>query len=171
MSKTEEEDKKKIINRILAIKKTSEVAEIKEIKNSSPEEESDVLTDIKEKNFDLTDPRTLRDFLKLHRIWTKKKFGQNFLQCRESLEKIVKLGELSAGETVVEVGPGHGVLTRELLQEGVTVSAVEIDPDVLPALSASTRQWKNNLTVDNCHVLDFNPPKGNINLLQIFHII
>ena len=161
MSKTEEEDKKKIINRILAIKKTSEVAEIKEIKNSSPEEEeSDVLTDIKEKNFDLTDPRTLRDFLKLHRIWTKKKFGQNFLQCRESLEKIVKLGELSAGETVVEVGPGHGVLTRELLQEGVTVNAVEIDPDVLPALSASTRQWKNNLTVDNCHVLDFNPPQG-----------
>ncbi len=112
-----------------------------------------------EKSFDLTDPKTLRNFLKLHKIWTKKKFGQNFLQCRESLEKIIELGDLQKGETVVEVGPGHGVLTRELLQKGATVHAVEIDSEVLPALSASTRQWKENLTVDNCHVLDFQPPK------------
>ena len=109
---------------------------------SISEENIDSAKKITEKKFDLTDPRTLRDFLKLHRIWTKKKFGQNFLQCRESLEKIVELGDLHEGEIVVEVGPGHGVLTRELLQKGVTVNAVEIDPDVLPALSASTRQWK-----------------------------
>jgi len=160
VSKITEEvkNKNKVVKKILAIKKVSEVAEVKEIKNSSTD--SDVVTEIREKKFDLTDPRTLRDFLKLHRIWTKKKFGQNFLQCRESLERIVELGELSPGEIVVEVGPGHGVLTRELLQEGVIVHAVEIDPDVLPALSASTQQWKKNLTVDNCHVLNFNPPKG-----------
>ncbi len=151
-------EKQKIIDNILSITKISEVAETKEIQET-PSEKSDVINDILEKKFDLTDPKTLRDFLKLHRIWTKKKFGQNFLQCRESLERIVELGELSEGETVVEVGPGHGVLTRELLQKGVTVHAVEIDPDVLPALSASTRQWKKNFTVDNCHVLDFNPPE------------
>ncbi len=150
--------KNKIVEKILSITKVSEVAEVKEIKNSAIN--TDDISTITPNTFDLTDPRTLRDFLKLHKIWTKKKFGQNFLQCRESLEHIVKLGELSAGERVVEVGPGHGVLTRELLQEGAIVNAVEIDPDVLPALSASTRQWKKNLTVDNCHVLDFNPPQG-----------
>ncbi len=157
--KKEKEQKKKIVDKILAIQKISEVSEPNQMQKDTSNN-SDIKNNIKEKKFDLTDPRTLRDFLKLHKIWTKKKFGQNFLQCRESLENIVKLGELSKGETVVEVGPGHGVLTRELLQEGVTVNAVEIDPDVLPALSASTRQWKDNLTVDNCHVLDFTPPKG-----------
>ena len=158
----EKEQKKKIVDKILAIQKISEVSEPNQMQKdtSNNSDNSDIKNNIKEKKFDLTDQRTLRDFLKLHKIWTKKKFGQNFLQCRESLENIVKLGELSKGETVVEVGPGHGVLTRELLQEGVTVNAVEIDPDVLPALSASTRQWKDNLTVDNCHVLDFTPPKG-----------
>jgi len=111
------------------------------------------------KKFDLTDPRTLRDFLKLHRVWTKKKFGQNFLQCRPSLEKIVELGEIQKGDLVVEVGPGHGVLTRELLQNGAIVRAVEIDTSILPALKSATRQWKDFFSVENIHVLDFVPPK------------
>ncbi len=111
------------------------------------------------KKFDLTDPRTLRDFLKLHRVWTKKKFGQNFLQCRPSLEKIVELGDFQKGDLVVEVGPGHGVLTRELLENGAIVRAVEIDETILPALKAATRQWKDFFSVENIHVLDFVPPK------------
>ena len=52
----------------------------------------------------------------------EKKFGQNFLICRPTLEKIVELGEISRGDRVVEVGPGHGVLTRELLKNEAVVS-------------------------------------------------
>lgn len=110
------------------------------------------------KNLDLTDPKCLRDFLKSYNVWTKKKFGQNFLQCRESLENIVELGALQQGEIVVEVGPGHGVLTRELLKNGAKVRAVEIDSTILPALRGATREWKDFLEVQNGHVLDFEVP-------------
>ena len=118
------------------------------------------LTQKKEDPLDLTNVSTLRNFLKQYRMWTKKKFGQNFLICRPTLEKIVELGEISRGDMVVEVGPGHGVLTRELLKNEAIVRAVEIDPMVLPALKASTRQWSEYFSVENIHVLDFIPPEG-----------
>lgn len=108
---------------------------------------------------DLTDGKILRDFLKKYGVWTKKKFGQNFLQDREALEKIVSLGNITKGDLIVEVGPGHGVLTRELLKNGAVVRAVEIDESILPALAAATREWKDYFTVENKHVLDFNPPE------------
>jgi 16S rRNA (adenine1518-N6/adenine1519-N6)-dimethyltransferase len=107
---------------------------------------------------DLTDINILRNFLKQYRIYNKKKFGQNFLTCRETLEKIVELGEISRGDLVIEVGPGHGVLTRELLKNEAVVRAVEIDPSVIPALKASTREWKDYFSVENIHVLDFKNP-------------
>lgn len=116
-------------------------------------------TEKKIETLDLTNISVLRDFLKKYKIWTKKKFGQNFLICRETLEKIVALGEISKGNLVVEVGPGHGVLTRELLKNEAVVRAVEIDSTVLPALRSSTREWKDYFSVENVHVLDFVPPK------------
>lgn len=108
---------------------------------------------------DLTDGRILRDFLKKYGVWAKKKFGQNFLQDREALEHIVSLGNIQKGDLIVEVGPGHGVLSRELLKNGARVRAVEIDKEIIPALNAATREWKEYFEVENKHVLDFEPPK------------
>ena len=108
---------------------------------------------------DLTDLKILRNFLKQYRIYNKKEFGQNFLICRETLEKIVEIGDIKKGELVIEVGPGHGVLTRELLKNEAVVRAVEIDPTVIPALKASTREWKDYFSVENMHVLDFKNPE------------
>lgn len=116
---------------------------------------------MKDPKFDLTDPQYLRNFLKKYNVWNKKKFGQNFLQDRPALEQIVELGEIKPGETVVEVGPGHGVLSRELLQAGAKVEAIEIDGSILPALKAATREWKENFSVENIHVLDTVIPKGD----------
>lgn len=114
---------------------------------------------MKDPKFDLTDPKYLRDFLKKHRVWTKKKLGQNFLQDRPALEHIVELGEINKGDLVVEVGPGHGVLTRELLMNGAVVRAIEIDDTIIPALVAATREWKDYFSVENIHVLGANIPK------------
>lgn len=115
---------------------------------------------MKDPNFDLTNPTCLRNFLKKYNVWTKKKFGQNFLEDREALEHIRELSEITPGETVVEVGPGHGVLSRELLAAGAKVEAVEIDASILPALNAATREWKENFSVENVHVLDAKAPEG-----------
>ncbi len=109
-------------------------------------------------DFDLTNPQELRNFLKKHHVWTKKDLGQHFLVNKEVLEKIVILGEIQPEERVVEIGPGHGVLTRELLKTGATVDAVEIDENIIPALKDATSPWKNRLEIFHQHVLGFVPP-------------
>jgi 16S rRNA (adenine1518-N6/adenine1519-N6)-dimethyltransferase len=63
--------------------------------------------------------------------------GQNFLIDGNIVEKSVALGEVTAADTVVEVGPGLGTLTRTLLATGATVHAIELDLK-LHAFLAST---------------------------------
>ena len=57
----------------------------------------------------------------------QKQFGQNFLIDRHLMEKVLQLADLAGGETVLEVGPGTGSLTEELLARSAGVVAVEID--------------------------------------------
>ena len=70
------------------------------------------------------DPRPL---LRRHNIHPKKKLGQNFLVSPAALESIVEAAELGPHDRVLEVGPGLGVLTRELLARAGCVLAVELD--------------------------------------------
>ena len=67
----------------------------------------------------------------------KKRYGQHFLSDRNILQRIVRLAEVSSGDTVVEIGPGAGALTRELAATASRVVAIEIDRDLVPALRAS----------------------------------
>ena len=68
--------------------------------------------------------RLLRD-LKLH---PRKRLGQNFLIDSNIARKSLALADVNAGDVIVEVGPGLGALTGQLLQAGARVYAVEIDP-------------------------------------------
>ena len=60
----------------------------------------------------------------------KKSYGQNFLVDQGVLKKIVNAGEIEAGETILEIGPGTGILTEALLNAGAKVIAVEADPEL-----------------------------------------
>ncbi len=60
----------------------------------------------------------------------KKALGQHFLVDKRVLARIVRAADPQPGETIVEVGPGHGTLTAELAERGGNVTAVELD-DVL----------------------------------------
>lgn len=53
--------------------------------------------------------------------------GQHFLRCPTVLDQLVTAIAPAAGDTFVEVGPGHGQLTRPLLEAGATVVAIERD--------------------------------------------
>jgi len=64
----------------------------------------------------------------------KKKWGQNFLRNRGAVEKIIAAIEPQPGETIVEIGPGEGVLTERLLMLGNEVTAIEIDPELAARL-------------------------------------
>lgn len=66
----------------------------------------------------------------------KKKWGQNFLRNRGAVDRIVASIEPLPGETIVEIGPGEGVLTEKLAQLGVPLIAIEIDPDLGTALQS-----------------------------------
>ena len=75
----------------------------------------------------------------------KKKWGQNFLRNRGAVEKIVAAIEPQPEETIVEIGPGEGVLTERLVTLGSEVTAIEIDPE----LAARLRQKFGDVIVND----------------------
>lgn len=66
----------------------------------------------------------------------KKKWGQNFLRNRGAVERIVAAIEPQPGETILEIGPGEGVLTEKLAALGAPLIAIEIDPELAAALQS-----------------------------------
>jgi len=65
-----------------------------------------------------------------------KRLGQHFLNDRRVLERIVDALELTGGETVIEIGPGRGVLTDLLLGRAARVVAIELDAKLSEVLRA-----------------------------------
>ncbi|MBW3538554.1 16S rRNA (adenine(1518)-N(6)/adenine(1519)-N(6))-dimethyltransferase RsmA [Candidatus Parcubacteria bacterium] len=102
---------------------------------------------------DLTDPGNLRLALRLAGITPRKGLGQHFLVDRPSLEMIVGAADLSDQDTVLEIGPGLGVLTNRLTDRAGRVVAVEADR-VLEQLLR--RDAPSHLEVISGDILDFN---------------
>lgn len=73
----------------------------------------------------------------------KKKFGQNFLKDENLLKKIVNHANIN-GERVIEIGPGAGALTKQLLEVASEIIAFEID--------TSLEEHLNKLTKNNKHL-------------------
>lgn len=70
-----------------------------------------------------------------YKIKPKRENGQNFLIEEEAYEDIVRAAELSREDTVLEVGPGLGFLTRRLAKQAGQVVTVEIDQEIHDMLS------------------------------------
>ncbi len=81
---------------------------------------------------------------------TKKRFGQHFLHDRITIDKIIAAAQLDLNKPVVEIGPGLGVLTDELLPRSVHVQVMEIDRDLIERLEARN---DSRLTVHSGDVL------------------
>ena len=60
----------------------------------------------------------------------KKKWGQNFLIQQEVVDSIVQAADVKNGDSILEIGPGLGMLTTALLECNSEVTAVEIDPEL-----------------------------------------
>ncbi|WP_150308135.1 16S rRNA (adenine(1518)-N(6)/adenine(1519)-N(6))-dimethyltransferase RsmA [Planctomonas psychrotolerans] len=75
----------------------------------------------------LLGPAEIRDLAELLGVTPTKKLGQNFVIDANTVRRIVKTSGVSAGQVVVEVGPGLGSLTLGLLETGASVVAVELD--------------------------------------------
>ena len=76
----------------------------------------------------LTSPSQVKAWCIDHGFHPNKVLGQNFLVDRNALEAIVDAAALPPGARVLEIGPGLGVLTEEMLRRGYAVTAIEKDP-------------------------------------------
>lgn len=66
-----------------------------------------------------------------------KRLGQHFLIDRNIVRKIVATASLTPEDTVLEIGPGHGILTRPLSERARRVFAIELDRSLEPALQTA----------------------------------
>lgn len=73
-------------------------------------------------------------FLRLHGIRLNTDLGQHFLTDPDVLESIVKAAGMESSDHIIEIGPGIGVLTVELLKRAAKVTAIELDDRMIPLL-------------------------------------
>lgn len=91
----------------------------------------------------IASPEVVHYICKRFDIKMSKKLGQNFLIKRGIVDEIVHAAELTAGELVLEVGPGIGTLTQGLAQSGADVTAIELDRRLLEVLDTTLASYDN----------------------------
>ena len=106
----------------------------------------------------LTSPSQVKAWCIENGFHPNKVLGQNFLIDRNALEAIVDAGlagvAKDSGAAILEIGPGLGVLTEEILKRGCSVTAVEKDP-VLAVRLAESLGNPPNLSVVKADALDW----------------
>ncbi len=85
----------------------------------------------------------MRDLLNRHGLRADKAFGQNFLVDGNVLRAVAEAGEVGREDTVLEIGPGLGVLTFELAARAKRVVSVELDARLLPVLAETVGSLDN----------------------------
>jgi 16S rRNA (adenine1518-N6/adenine1519-N6)-dimethyltransferase len=120
------------------------------------------LSDSDNKNERLSLGKETRQTLRASGLKAKKSLGQHFLVDRRILGKIISAGDVGEEDVVIEVGPGLGVLTAELVRLARQVVAVEIDSNL--AVGLKERITADNLSIVGRDILDVAPsellPRG-----------
>lgn len=93
--------------------------------------------------------------MKKYGISANKSLGQNFLINEEVVTKIVERAEISKEDLVIEIGPGLGTLTKELLDKAGKVIAIELDKRMIEILTDRFKLY-NNFELINEDVLKVN---------------
>src|ERR1044072_4081767 len=88
-------------------------------------------------------PLNAAALLKRYSLRADKSLGQNFLQDYFALEKIVSAAEIQPTDTVLEIGPGLGSLTRYLAVAAKEVIEVELDENLFPPLKTVLAPHRN----------------------------
>ncbi len=96
-------------------------------------------------------------------MFSKKSLGQHFLRSERALNSIIQAAELKSSDTVLEIGPGEGVLTERILESAGKVIAIEKDDNLYRNLYS---KFENNKKLELVHgdILDYTP-EGNYKLV------
>jgi len=87
--------------------------------------------------------------MKLEKLKPKKSLGQNFLKDANVVQKIIEAANLKKDDVVLEVGPGTGALTKELVKHAGKVVAVELDDRLIGTLQDKFKGQENIEIVHN----------------------
>jgi len=77
----------------------------------------------------------------------QKRFAQHWLKSEKALQEIITAAQLTPEDVVLEIGPGTGILTKELLKTVKKVSAIELDQNLIKHLQEKFRQSENLLLI------------------------
>ena len=100
---------------------------------------------------------TTKEIVKKYGFKFTKSLGQNFLIDDSVLEDIVYGAEVCKEDFVIEIGPGVGTLTKELLKKAKSVCAIELDSDLVPILQEELKGFDNfKLVHKDALKVDFN---------------
>ncbi|MFP4514411.1 MAG: 16S rRNA (adenine(1518)-N(6)/adenine(1519)-N(6))-dimethyltransferase RsmA [Parcubacteria group bacterium] len=99
-----------------------------------------------------------QEICRIYDIKPQSSMGQNFLVSLEVYKKIVASADIKKDDLVLEVGPGLGFLSAELLKSAKKVIAVELDDKIAEVLElALSAHSVDNLEIISENILDFNP--------------
>ena len=93
------------------------------------------------------------DYMEKYDVKFKKKYGQNFLKDVSFVKKIVNCADIKDNSLTIEVGPGGGIMTRELSLVSNNVLAYEIDKELEEELNSRIGK-SNNVEILFKHFLD-----------------
>ncbi|MCY6370112.1 16S rRNA (adenine(1518)-N(6)/adenine(1519)-N(6))-dimethyltransferase RsmA [Clostridium ganghwense] len=103
-----------------------------------------------------------KELVKKYDFKFTKSLGQNFLIDHRVLDDIVEGSEVSKEDFVIEIGPGVGTLTKELLTKAKKVCAVELDSELIPILENELGEFENfKLIHKDALKVDFNEIIGD----------
>ncbi len=108
----------------------------------------------------LSDISTMKEILSRHGFTFSKALGQNFLINPSVCPRMAELCGVDEESGVLEIGPGIGVLTRELAKRSKKTVAVELDTRLLPVLAETLADYPNASVVH-----------GDVMKLDLHHII
>ncbi|HEY0980397.1 MAG TPA: 16S rRNA (adenine(1518)-N(6)/adenine(1519)-N(6))-dimethyltransferase RsmA [Candidatus Paceibacterota bacterium] len=89
----------------------------------------------------------------------KKSLGQHFLKSEKALSQIIDASDPTGSDIILEIGPGHGVLTERLVSFAGKVLAIEKDRELIPLLEERFAAAIENKKLEILHkdILDFDP--------------
>ncbi|WP_281064322.1 16S rRNA (adenine(1518)-N(6)/adenine(1519)-N(6))-dimethyltransferase RsmA [Clostridium muellerianum] len=109
-----------------------------------------------------------KDIVKKYGFKFSKSLGQNFLIDDSVLQDIVDNANVNKDDLVIEIGPGVGTLTKELLKKAKKVYAIELDSDLIPILNEELKEFDNfELIHKDALKTDFNELIGTENSTKV----
>lgn len=92
-------------------------------------------------------------------------FSQNFIKSPQLVSQLLNSSDLKQNDTVIEIGPGKGIITQKLLDKGIKVVAIEKDRNLVSDLRLRFSLY-SNFTLINDDFLDWSLPKTSFKIFS-----